>query len=293
VPTRGFGSIEEPTASQCGELLPEFGDLPSALLATAGGIPVAIAQWPSRAQSNAMIELRMVTAILGGRVMRNSFSVADRYRGAHGPDLNSAGSLRAGAPPPRRSGQLDDYYPVIAQAVNRLEQSTAGTRQAIYDRARAAMIAQLRGLMPSLSESDINREQLALDRSIRKVETESLRRSCTSPQPSSWQADPPPESVRTTGDEQTGMSTAGRLPRYATRPRSSTVILHEDPAGNGVAFADRLAIDKPDLFAELEVLQKEIRRGRRSSLTMLTARKLVPLTVIGLLVLSVANSGAY
>jgi hypothetical protein len=71
------------------------------------------------------------------------------------------------------------------------------------------------------------------------------------------------------------------------------IILHEDPAGNGVAFADRLAIDKPDLFAELEVLQKEIRRGRRSSLTMLTARKLVPLTVIGLLVLSVANSGAY
>jgi hypothetical protein len=168
-----------------------------------------------------MIKLRMVTTYLGERVMRNSFSVA--YRGGHGPDANSAGSLRACAPPPRRSGQLDDYYPVIAQSVNRLEQSTTETRQAIYDRARAAMIAQLRSLTPSLSESDINREQLALDRSIRKVETESLRRSRTSPQPSSRQADPPPESARTAGDEQTRMSNAGGLPRYATRPRSSTV----------------------------------------------------------------------
>jgi hypothetical protein len=221
--------------------------------------------------------------------MRNSCSVADRYRGARGPDVNSAGSLRACAPPLRRSGQLGDYYPVITQAVNRLEQSNTGTRQAIYDRARAAMIAQLRGLTPSLSESDINREQLALDRSIRKVETECLRRSRTSLQPSSWQADPPPESVRTTGDEQTGMNNA---PRYATRPRSSTVILHEDPPGNGLAFANGLAIKNQDLSAELEVLQKEIRRDRRSSLMMLTARKSVPLTVIGLLVLSVAGSGA-
>jgi hypothetical protein len=80
------------------------------------------------------------------------------------------------------------------------------------------------------------------------------------------------------------------MPRGLGRRR---FILDEDPAGNGLAFANGLAIDNPDLSAELEVLQKEIRRDRRNSLTMLSARKLVPLTVIGLLVLSVAGSGAY
>jgi hypothetical protein len=57
---------------------------------------------------------------------------------------------------------LADYYPPIAEAVNRLEQSTAGMRRS-YDRARAAMVAPLRSLTPPLSESDINREQLALE----------------------------------------------------------------------------------------------------------------------------------
>jgi hypothetical protein len=52
---------------------------------------------------------------------------------------------------------LADYYPVITQAVNRLEPSTAETRRAIYDRARVAMVAQLSSLTLSLGESDIKR----------------------------------------------------------------------------------------------------------------------------------------
>src|ERR1700687_28877 len=109
--------------------------------------------------------------------MKHSSSEADSYRGDHGPDANSVGNLRGCAPRPRRSGQSADYYPLIAQAVNRLEQSTAETRRTIYDRARAAMVAQLRSLTPPLRESDINLEQLALDRAIGKVETQSLRHS--------------------------------------------------------------------------------------------------------------------
>jgi hypothetical protein len=124
-----------------------------------------------------MIELRIVSAYLGSGVMQDLLSKADCYRGDHGPDENSARSQRGRAPPPRRSGQLADYYPPIAEAVNRLEQSTGGMRRTIYDRARAAMVAPLRSLTPPLSESDINREQLALERAIRKVEMESLRRS--------------------------------------------------------------------------------------------------------------------
>jgi hypothetical protein len=87
--------------------------------------------------------------------MRDPLSETDRCYGGHEPGATSVENLRGCAPPPRRSGQLADYYPVIAQAVDRLEPSTAETRRTIYNRARAAMVARLRSLTPSLSESDI------------------------------------------------------------------------------------------------------------------------------------------
>jgi hypothetical protein len=124
------------------------------------------------------------------------------------------------------SGQsMADYYPPIAQAVNSLQQSTAETRRAIYDRARAAMVAQLRSLTPPFSESAIHREQLALEEAIRKTETESLRRLRPSPHRSSRQPDPPPRPLREAGDEQAEMSVADGLPRLAKQPRSSSVLL--------------------------------------------------------------------
>ena len=207
--------------------------------------------------------------------MQHSLNEGRYYRGSHRPDADSAGSASSGAPPP--VGQLADYYPVIAQAVHRLEQNTAQTRQTIYDRARAAMAAELHSLTPPLGESVIGREQLALEKAIRRVETESLRCSPTPLQPSSRLPDGPPGSIRESGEEQ------------PKRPRPST---DEDQASD-LGFAKRLAVDKPDLAAELETLQKEIRGHRRGSRMIPPARQLVPLTIMGLLVLSVAASGAY
>ena len=72
---------------------------------------------------------------------------------------------------------MADYYPLIAKAVSGLEKSTGDTRRALYDRARTALLAQLRGVEPALSEPDITRERLALEEAIRKVEAEAARRS--------------------------------------------------------------------------------------------------------------------
>jgi hypothetical protein len=44
---------------------------------------------------------------------------------------------------------MADYYPLIAQAVESLEESTATTRRAIYELARSAMLAKLRSLTPA------------------------------------------------------------------------------------------------------------------------------------------------
>jgi hypothetical protein len=71
---------------------------------------------------------------------------------------------------------MADYYPLISRAVAALEKNNGENRRALYDRARAALLAQLRGITPPLNESDITRERLALEESIRKVEAEAARR---------------------------------------------------------------------------------------------------------------------
>ena len=72
---------------------------------------------------------------------------------------------------------MADYYPLIARAVAGLEKNTGDARRTLYERARAALVAQLRGVTPALDESDITRERLALEEAIRKVEGESARQS--------------------------------------------------------------------------------------------------------------------
>jgi hypothetical protein len=72
---------------------------------------------------------------------------------------------------------MTDYYPLIAKAVAGLEKNTGDQRRALYERARTALVAQLRGLDPPLTESEITRERLALEESIRKVEAEAARKA--------------------------------------------------------------------------------------------------------------------
>src|SRR6516162_1833893 len=87
---------------------------------------------------------------------------------------------------------MADYYPLIAKAVTGLEKSTGEARRALYDRARSVLVAQLRGVTPALSESDISRERSSLEEAIRKVETEAARRSRTEPLPRAAPPPPPP-----------------------------------------------------------------------------------------------------
>jgi hypothetical protein len=73
---------------------------------------------------------------------------------------------------------MADYYPLIARAIAGLDPSAPGeSRRALYERARAALIAQLRSVQPPLSESEITRERLALEEAVRKVESEAAQRA--------------------------------------------------------------------------------------------------------------------
>ena len=72
--------------------------------------------------------------------------------------------------------KMNEYYPVIARAIGRLERSTWEARWAVYERARKA-VAQLRSNQPALLDADIADEYLALEEAIRKVEAEAARNS--------------------------------------------------------------------------------------------------------------------
>src|SRR3954463_5120912 len=73
---------------------------------------------------------------------------------------------------------MADYYPLIARAIAALDaNASGGPRREVYERARAALIAQLRGFDPPLSEADITHHRLSLEEAVRKVESEVAQRA--------------------------------------------------------------------------------------------------------------------
>src|ERR1700730_6835390 len=72
---------------------------------------------------------------------------------------------------------MADYYPLVAKAIAGLERNTGEGRRALYERARSALVAQLRGMSdPALTEAEITRERLSLEEAIGKVAAESASR---------------------------------------------------------------------------------------------------------------------
>src|ERR1700722_19304940 len=72
---------------------------------------------------------------------------------------------------------MTDYQPLIARAIEGLGKSTGEARRTLYERARSALVTQLRSVEPALSESEITRERLSLEEAIRKVEADAARKA--------------------------------------------------------------------------------------------------------------------
>lgn len=67
---------------------------------------------------------------------------------------------------------MADFYPILARAVAGLTDTSPQARRAIYERARAALLTQLRSLDPPLGEAEIMRERLSLDEAMARIEAE-------------------------------------------------------------------------------------------------------------------------
>lgn len=69
---------------------------------------------------------------------------------------------------------MTDYQPLLARALKGLDRNSSDTRRAVYDRARQALLNQLRSANPPMADADITRERLALEDAIRRTETEAV-----------------------------------------------------------------------------------------------------------------------
>lgn len=100
---------------------------------------------------------------------------------------------------------MTDYQPLLARALKGLDRNTSEARRAVYDRARQALLNQLRSAAPPMADADITRERLALEDAIRKTETEAVMAEPHSvrapsaarmPTPPRAPAPPPPAAAR-------------------------------------------------------------------------------------------------
>jgi hypothetical protein len=127
---------------------------------------------------------------------------------------------------------MANYYPLIAKAVAGLEKNTGEARRTLYERARSALVAQLRSVNPPLSESDITRERLALEEAIRKVEADAVRRARAGAMPVGPErplGEPPAERPRDAAAPPRGapMDTGAVSPPEA--PYEPSAAPHEEP----------------------------------------------------------------
>jgi hypothetical protein len=67
---------------------------------------------------------------------------------------------------------MADYYSIIAKAIGGLDPNTGEARRRLYDRARVALVAEMRSAENALDEADILVAQASLERAILKIEAD-------------------------------------------------------------------------------------------------------------------------
>ena len=65
---------------------------------------------------------------------------------------------------------MADYFVILKRAVSGLSDQDREKRQAIYDKARKALLSQLQNMDPPLAPPEITKQRLALEEAIRSVE---------------------------------------------------------------------------------------------------------------------------
>ncbi len=90
---------------------------------------------------------------------------------------------------------MAEYYAVLSKAVGSLEANGPDNRREVYDKARNALIGQLKAIDPPLPTAEISRQRLELEEAIRRVEREAANAPPPPAPPRARPAPPPPPSA--------------------------------------------------------------------------------------------------
>jgi len=121
---------------------------------------------------------------------------------------------------------MADYYPLLVRAISGLAQNTGEARKVVYDRARGALLKQLRGVDPPLPEGEIIRERQSLEEAIRRIEAD--KKAETPPAEAEGDAAPAPETPADTAKDATAAATADAA---SATSASSSAADAQAPAG--------------------------------------------------------------
>jgi len=156
---------------------------------------------------------------------------------------------------------MADYHPLISKAVAGLDKNTGENRRVLYERARTALVNQLRGVDPPLDESDITRERLALEEAIRKVEADAAKRTREEEAPPP-ELRPPPLSnqglrgFRETVAEAEGLGGAAQQANRSAREAFETVPGSQAGTGHGTSYFEPPATEPPPPVSEPELMDE-------------------------------------
>lgn len=169
---------------------------------------------------------------------------------------------------------MADYKELLRRAISALPENNGAARRAVYEKARSALVGQLRAIQPPLPARDITQHRLQLEDCIRQVEQEASEavislgregplsaraapaaappRSEPTPPPSPAPAAPPPAE----DESDAALDTAvGPEPAISDEPEAETEAVKSDavqplPPVSDIAAAEERAPDTQDAEAK-------------------------------------------
>lgn len=132
---------------------------------------------------------------------------------------------------------MADYKELLRRAVSALPENNGAARRAVYEKARSALVGQLRAITPPLPARDITQHRLQLEDCIRQVEQEASeavitlgRDASSAPRPAASPMPIPGAAPGPVASKPAEVSRPVEPPKAAEAPRSSQPTVVAEPA---------------------------------------------------------------
>lgn len=138
---------------------------------------------------------------------------------------------------------MADYKELLRRAVEALPENNGAARRAVYEKARAALVGQLRAINPPLAARDITTHRLQLEDCIRQVEQEASEAVIAGMSGAAHEAPPPPVYFE-------APQTAKALPSPGRGPAKPQLnVAAQEPAAKDAARSQQPGASIEDIIA--------------------------------------------